>query len=81
MKPIVYLLLGASVGAVLALLFAPQSGKELRASIQSVAGQESSKVQSEWQTASAKTKERKDQVQADLKQSLHRTPDEEGEAA
>ena len=81
MKPIVYLLLGASVGAVLALLFAPQSGKELRATIQSVAGQGASKLQSESQAAPAKTKERVGQMQAGVKQSLHRTPDEEGETA
>ncbi|MFC2037335.1 hypothetical protein ACFLYD_05110 [Chloroflexota bacterium] len=34
--------MGAAVGTTLALLFAPEGGKELRANIQSVAGQDQS---------------------------------------
>ena len=37
MKAIVYFLLGATVGATLALLFSPASGQDLRASIQTAA--------------------------------------------
>ena len=38
MKEIMYFLLGAVVGATLALLFAPESGKDLRANIQATGG-------------------------------------------
>ncbi len=81
MKEIVYLLLGAAVGATIALLFAPESGKELRANIQAVAEKDLTKLQADWQAATAQTNERLDQMQVDLKQALHRTPDEEGDAA
>ncbi len=81
MKEIVYLLLGAAVGATIALLFAPESGKELRANIQAVAEKDLTKLQADWQAATAQTNERLDQMQVDLKQALHRTPDEEGHAA
>ena len=37
MKDIFYFILGAAVGAIFALLFAPQSGEELRMKIQDTA--------------------------------------------
>jgi gas vesicle protein len=76
MKDVFYLLLGAAIGAIIALLFAPESGQELRANIRSTADKDLHKLQAEWQTAMAKTHERLDQIQADL----HRTQSEGGEA-
>lgn len=81
MKEIVYFVLGAAVGATLALLFAPESGQELRANLQATAEKDAAKVQAEWQAAMAKTNERLDQMQAELKQSLQRAQKEEGAAA
>ena len=76
MKDVFYLLLGAAIGAIIALLFAPESGQELRANIRSTADKDLGKLQAEWQTAMAKTHERLDQIQADL----HRTQSEGGDA-
>ena len=73
MKDVFYLLLGAAIGAIIALLFAPESGQELRADIRSTADKDLGKVQVEWQTALAKTHQRLDQMQADLNTALSRT--------
>ena len=81
MKEIVYFVLGAAVGATLALLFAPASGQELRANLQATAEKDAAKVQAEWQAATAKTNERLDQMQAELKQALQRVSKEEGATA
>ena len=67
MKEFVYLLLGAALGAILALLFAPKSGVEFRADLQATAEQDKAKLQADWQDAMAKTHERLDQIQADLR--------------
>ena len=80
MKDVFYLLLGAAIGAIIALLFAPESGQELRADIRSTANKDLQKLQAEWQTAMAKTHERLDQIQADLNTALHRTQSEGGDA-
>jgi len=72
MKEIVYFILGAAVGATLALLFAPESGQDLRTNLQATAEKDAAKVQAEWQAAMAKTEERLDQMQAELKQTLQR---------
>jgi gas vesicle protein len=71
-KEIMYFLLGAVVGATLALLFAPASGQELRANLQATAEKDAAKLQAEWQAAMAKTNEQLDQMQAELKQALQR---------
>lgn len=73
MKDVFYLLLGAAIGATIALLFAPESGQELRADIRATADKDLHKLQSEWQTAMVKTHERLDQIQADLDTALSRT--------
>ena len=80
MKEIVYFVLGAAVGAIVALLFAPKSGVELRADIQATAEKDFSKLQADWQATMAKTNERLDQMQAELKQALQQAQDEEEEA-
>ena len=68
MKEIFYFLLGASVGAVIALLFAPQSGEELRANLQSTADRNWQAIQAEWQAGMGKIQTHLDQIQSDLKQ-------------
>ena len=81
MKDVFYLLLGAAIGAIIALLFAPESGQELRADIRSTADKDLGKVQVEWQTALAKTHQRLDQMQADLNTALSRTQSQGGDAS
>jgi gas vesicle protein len=46
------------VGAILALLFAPSSGEELRVQIQTGAETELKKAEAEWQKAKASLRER-----------------------
>ena len=81
MKEIVYFLLGAAVGATFALLFAPKSGSELRAGLQATAEKDLSRLQADWQAATAKTNQRLDQMQADLKQALEQRKGKEEEVA
>jgi gas vesicle protein len=80
MKEIVYFVLGAAVGAALALLFAPKSGAELRADLQATAEKDLSKLQADWQATMAKTNQQLDQMQADLKQALEQGKGKEAEA-
>jgi len=66
MKDIFYFILGAAVGAIFALLFAPQSGEELRMKIQDTAEKDWQKVQAEWQADQEKIHQRLDQIQQAL---------------
>jgi len=59
-------MLGAAVGAIFALLFAPQSGEELRMKIQDTAEKDWQKVQVEWQADQEKIHRRLDQIQQAL---------------
>jgi gas vesicle protein len=77
MKEILYFVLGAAVGATVALLFAPKSGAELRADFQATAEKDLSKLQADWQAAMARTNKQLDQMQADLKRALQQAQDEE----
>ena len=78
-KEFFYFVIGASVGAIVALLFAPQSGKETRANIQSTAEENWQKVRSELQAGMEKTQARLDRLQSDLKQVLHKQEEAETE--
>jgi len=80
MRAILYFLFGAVAGAIVALLFAPQSGKELRASIQSTADRNWQAVQADWQTGIETIHSRLDQVQSDLKQALQKQDEAETES-
>ena len=66
MKDIFYFILGAAVGAIFALLFAPQSGEELRTKLQDTAEKDWQKVQAEWQADQEKIHQRLDQIQQAL---------------
>lgn len=66
MKDIFYFILGAAVGAIFALLFAPQSGEELRMKIQDTAEKDWQKVQADWQADQEKIHQRLDQIQQAL---------------
>jgi len=81
MKAILYFLYGAVAGAIIALLFAPQSGAELRANIRSTADKDWQRIQSEWQTGMEKTQARLDQLQSDLKQVMQKQKEAETETA
>jgi gas vesicle protein len=70
MKELMFFLLGATVGAIAALMFAPLSGTELRAQIRTAAEGEAGRLQADWQTGLQKTNEKLDKLQADLKKTL-----------
>ena len=63
------------------MLFAPESGQELRADIRATADKDLHKLGAEWQTAMAKTQERLDRMQADLNTALRRTQGQGGDAS
>ena len=80
MKELMFFLLGATVGAVAALMFAPASGAELRAQIQTAAERDLDRLQSEWEKGLQKTNEKVDKLQTDLKQALEQAQREAEEA-
>ena len=80
MKEIVYFVMGAAVGATVALLFAPKSGAELRADLQATAEKDKARLQEDWQAAMAKTNEQVDKLKAELK-AAQETKAGEGDAA
>ena len=67
MKYVLSFILGVAVGAVVALLFAPSSGEELRAQIQTGAEAELKKAEAEWHKATADLHEKFDQTSEDIK--------------
>jgi gas vesicle protein len=69
MKELIIFIAGMAVGASVALLLAPESGEELRADIRTKADEELLKLQGTM----ARTNERLNQLETDLKQSLNRS--------
>ena len=57
MKYISYFLLGAAVGAIIALLFTPQTGEELRANLRNTAESDLTKLQAEANKIQARLEE------------------------
>ena len=66
MKEVVFFALGAVFGAILALLFAPQSGEELRTKIQETSERDWQKIQGEWQADQEKVHQGLDKIQQTL---------------
>jgi gas vesicle protein len=62
MKDIFYFMLGTMVGAVFALLFAPQTGEELRSNIQATAEKDWQKLQEQLQAEMQKINARLDEL-------------------
>ena len=81
MKGFLYFLYGAVAGAIVALLFAPQSGSETRADIQAAAEENWQKIRSELQAGMEKTQARLDQLQSDMKQVMQKEEQTETETA
>jgi len=66
MKYAIGFVMGALVGAIVALLFAPSSGKELRSNIKSQADVQYAQLQNEWQKGMQEIKSRIDKLTGDL---------------
>jgi gas vesicle protein len=73
-------IMGALAGAVVALLFAPSSGEELRSNIKSQADAQYAKLQDEWQKGMQEIKARMDKLSGDL-ESVSSEIKEAGKAA
>jgi gas vesicle protein len=69
MKELIIFALGLTVGASVALLFAPESGEELRADIRAKADEELPRLRAGLD----KTNERLNKMETDLKQALKRS--------
>ena len=72
MKEVVVLLIGVAIGAVLALLFAPESGQELRAEISSGATAEREKLDAQLHQSLAQVQDRVDKIHQDLTTHIQR---------
>ena len=66
MKYVLSFGLGALFGAVIALLFAPSSGEELRTNIKTQADTQYAKLQDGWQTGMTEMQSRMDKMSSDL---------------
>ena len=64
-KDLFVFVLGAAVGAIFALLFAPESGEELRANLQSTAEKDQAKLKEGWQAELEEIHARLDQLQSE----------------
>lgn len=77
MKYSLSFLLGAFVGAAVALLLAPSSGEELRANIKSQADTQYARMQDQWQKGMQEMQTRMDKMSSDLKAMSHRVEETE----
>lgn len=66
MKNIMSFLLGAMVGAVVALLYAPSTGEEMRSNIKTQVDTQYAKLQDEWQKGMQEMQTRLDMMSSDL---------------
>jgi len=80
MKAILYFLYGAIAGAIVALLFAPQTGEELRANLQSTADKNWQAIQTDWHAGMERIQEHLDQLQSDLKEVQQKQTESEAES-
>ena len=67
------MILGAAIGAVTALLFAPQSGADLRANIQEQAMAERQRLQALYEKQMAELQPQLDKLQKDIQSVLEQT--------
>ena len=68
MKNVVSLLLGALLGATIALLFAPSSGEELRSNIKTQTDVQAARAREEWQKAVQGLQEQVNKLNREQKQ-------------
>ena len=80
MKNIMSFLLGAMVGAVVALLYAPSTGEEMRSNIKTQVDTQYAKLQDEWQKGMQEMQARLDMMSSDL-QTLANKNKDTGESA
>jgi len=73
MKYALSFLLGAAIGAVVALLFAPSSGEELRTNIKTQADTQYAKMQDEYQKGMQELHTKMDKMSSELQSMTSRS--------
>ncbi len=81
MKLIFGFILGAAVGAIAALLYAPQSGEELRARIREEAELERQRLQAQYERGLKEMQARLDKVQQDVQTLVNESMSPAGDEA
>ncbi len=81
MKSIFAFIVGAAVGAIAALLYAPQSGEELRARIREEAELERQRLQAQYERGLAEMHARVDKVQQDVQTLVNQSNSPDGDEA
>jgi gas vesicle protein len=81
MNSFVSFILGAIVGAAVALLYAPQSGEELRANLREEVQVERQRLQAQYEKSMKDLQERIDKIQVDVQSLLREVEEQEEEAA
>lgn len=66
MKYSIAFLVGAAFGALVALMFAPSSGEELRANIKTQADTQYARLKDDWQKGMSEIHSRMDNINSDL---------------
>jgi gas vesicle protein len=79
MKDLLYLVVGATFGAVVALLFAPSSGEELRARMGQEVDIERQKIQAKYEKNLQLVHERIDTMHQDLATKIQQSKEEESD--
>ena len=81
MSNVISFIIGGVFGAAVALLFAPQSGEELRANIRNEAQAERERLQAQYEKSMKDLQERIDKVHGDVQAILEKHEEQEEEAA
>ncbi len=81
MSNVLSFILGAVIGAAVALLYAPQSGEELRANIREEAQVERQRLQAQYEKSMQDLRERIELVQAEVQAMIEKQAEEGEEAA
>jgi gas vesicle protein len=79
MKYLVSFLAGALAGAVVALLFAPSSGTELRKKLQTEAETELKKAEAEWKKATTELNQKLEDTRTEFKTFVEQSRAEDAE--
>lgn len=81
MNNVLSFFMGAIFGAAVALLYAPQSGEELRGRIREEAQVERQRLQAQYEKSMQEMHERIDKVTADIQSLIEQSEEPEEEAA
>ena len=81
MSNVISFIIGGVFGAAIALLFAPQSGEELRANIRNEAEAERQRLQAQYEKSMQDLRERVEMVQSEVQAMMEKHEELEGQEA